>query len=141
LKYKGPYPYLTGLVLRITGNIGTVNTRHEARQYGKSNYGFIKLLRLWFNGFTSFSVKPLRISFFTGLVLAMAGFVSAIVILIKKFIDTDIIIGWTSIIVVILIFAGIQLISLGIIGEYIGRIFMSQNSQPQYIIKDKFNIK
>jgi undecaprenyl-phosphate 4-deoxy-4-formamido-L-arabinose transferase len=71
----------------------------------------------------------------------MAGFISAIVILVKKLIDTDIIIGWTSTIVVILIFAGIQLISLGIIGEYVGRIFMSQNRQPQYIIKDKFNIK
>ncbi len=140
LEYQGPYPYLPGLVLRITSNIGVVNIEHKKRAHGKSNYSFIKLLRLWFNGFTNFSVKPLRIALFFGLLCAAAGFIIALILLIRKMLDSVLVTGWTSTIVAILFFSGIQLISVGLIGEYVGRIFMSQNKQPQYVIRDTINI-
>ncbi len=140
VKYEGPYPYLAGLILRITDNIGIVNVKHKERPYGKSNYSFIKLLRLWVNGFTNFSVKPLRIALFTGIFLAFAGFVLSIFLIIRKFLAPEIAIGWTSIIVAVFIFSGIQLISVGLIGEYVGRSFLSLNRQPQYVVKEKYNV-
>ncbi|HEY4662911.1 MAG TPA: glycosyltransferase [Candidatus Humimicrobiaceae bacterium] len=140
LNYTGPYPYLGGLILRSTDNIAMIKIAHEKREYGKSSYGFISLLKLWVNGFTNFSVKPLRISFFLGIIFSFIGFLFSLFILIKKLMDPGIILGWTSIIIAILVFSGVQLISVGLIGEYIGRIFLVQNKQPQYIIKEKYNI-
>ncbi|MEA2016074.1 MAG: glycosyltransferase, partial [Actinomycetota bacterium] len=130
IKYEGPYPYVAGLILRITANIAIVNVSHKERPYGKSNYSFIKLLKLWVNGFTNFSVKPLRIALFTGILIAFIGFVLSIVLIIRKFVEPGIAIGWTSIIVAVFIFSGIQLISVGLIGEYVGRSFLSLNKQP-----------
>ncbi len=141
IKYKGPYPYLAGLILRITNNIGIVNVDHKERPYGKSNYSFIKLLKLWVNGFTNFSVKPLRIALFMGMFLAFAGFALSIFFIIRKFMNPEIAIGWTSIIVAVFLFSGIQLISVGLIGEYVGRSFLSLNKQPQYVIKEKYNVE
>jgi len=140
VKYEGPYPYLAGLILRVTDNIGNVNVKHRERPYGKSNYGFIKLLKLWVNGFTNFSVKPLRIALFSGILIALIGFILSIILIIRKFLAPEIAIGWTSIIVAVFIFSGIQLISVGLLGEYVGRSFLSLNRQPQYVIKEKYNI-
>jgi glycosyltransferase involved in cell wall biosynthesis len=139
--YTGPYPYLGGLIFRSTDNIGTVDMAHDRREYGKSNYSFISLFKLWFNGFTNFSVKPLRVSFLLGTICSLAGFISSIVIVIRKIINPQIVLGWTSMIVAVLLFSGIQLILIGLVGEYVGRIFLSQNKQPQYVIKEKYNIK
>lgn len=141
INYTGPYPYLGGLVFRSTDNIGNVNIIHNKREYGKSNYGFISLIKLWFNGFTNFSVLPLRVSFFLGIICSLAGFISSLFLVVRKIVDPQVVLGWTSMIVAILLFSGIQLILVGIVGEYVGRIFLSQNKQPQYVIKEKFNIK
>lgn len=140
LNYTGPYPYLGGLILRSTDNIGMIDITHEKREYGESNYSFMSLLRLWINGFTNFSVKPLRVSFFLGILFSSIGFLFSFFILIRKLIDPQVALGWTSIIIAILLFSGVQLISIGLIGEYVGRIFLTQNKQPQYIIKEKYNI-
>ena len=140
LNYTGPYPYLGGLILRLTDNIGMIDITHEKREYGKSNYSFMSLLRLWINGFTNFSVKPLRVSFFLGIIFSSIGFLFSFFIFIRKLIDPQIALGWTSIIIAILLFSGVQLISIGLIGEYVGRIFLTQNKQPQYVIKEKYNI-
>jgi len=140
LNYTGPYPYLGGLILRSTDNIGMIDITHEKREYGKSNYSFMSLLRLWINGFTNFSVKPLRISFFLGILFSSIGFLFSFFLLIRKLIYPQVVLGWTSIIIAILLFSGVQLISIGLIGEYVGRIFLTQNKQPQYIIKEKYNI-
>jgi len=140
LNYTGPYPYLGGLILRSTDNIGMIDITHEKREYGKSNYSFMSLLRLWINGFTNFSVKPLRISFFLGILFSSIGFLFSFFLLIRKLIYPQVVLGWTSIIIAILLFSGVQLISVGLIGEYVGRIFLTQNKQPQYIIKEKYNI-
>ena len=141
IKYKGPYPYMSGLIFRTTNNIGVVYTKLGSRIHGSSNYNFKKLLSLWTNGFTNFSVKPLRISFFLGVLISIISFILAIIFIIRKIINPEIFIGWTSIIVVLLFFSGIQLVVMGFIGEYIGRVFLSLNKQPQYIIKEIINYK
>jgi len=140
INYTGPYPYLGGLIFRSTDSVGTVDVIHNKRKYGKSNYNFMSMLRLWFNGFTNFSVKPLRVSFFIGVIVSLIGFVFSIFLVIRKIIDPQIVLGWTSVIVAILIFSGVELILVGLVGEYVGRIFLSQNKQPQYVIKEKYNI-
>ena len=140
IKYENPNPYLAGLVLRSTDKIANVKVTHDKRSIGISNYNFIKLFRLWLNGLTSFSIKPLRFAFFLGALLSLAGFIFIIVLIIRRFMDPAVFLGWTSTIVTILFFSGIQLILIGLAGEYIGRIFLSQNKQPQYIIREKYNI-
>jgi undecaprenyl-phosphate 4-deoxy-4-formamido-L-arabinose transferase len=141
LKYTGPYPYLAGLILRSTNNIGILNIDHKERVFGKTNYNFIKLFRLWLNGYTNFSIKPLRMSFILGISTSIISFILAIIFTIRKIIDPNIFIGWTSIIVALFFFFGLQLILIGLIGEYVGRVFLTLNKQPQYVIKDIYNYK
>ena len=138
IKYDLPYPYIDGLILRSTANIGTLEVVHESRQEGKSGYTFIKLLRLWSNMFTSFSILPLRISIYTGLFFAVTGLLFGLYSIIEHFFDPTLPAGFSLTITAIFTFAGIQLRSLGMIGEYIGRIFISQNKQPQYTIKSEY---
>jgi len=97
VNYIGPYPYLGGLIFRSTNNVGMVSITHRKRIYGKSNYSFISLLKLWVNGFTNFSVKPIRISFVLGMIFSMTGFIYSVIIIIKKSIGAQIVLGWTSI--------------------------------------------
>jgi len=138
IKYNLPYPYIDGLVLRATANIGTIKVSHNEREAGKSGYTLIKLLKLWSNMFTSFSVIPLRISIFVGLFFALTGFLFGIYSVIEHFMVPDLPPGFSLTITAIFTFAGIQLISLGMIGEYIGRIFISQNKHPQYTVKKEY---
>lgn len=136
IKYKGPFPYIDGLILRATRNIGKVMVRHDERRQGRSGYTFRKLVRLWMNMFVNFSVYPLRISTIFGLILSGFGGLSIIYLIVDKLLHPEIQAGATSILVSILIFAGIQLIMLGLIGEYIGRQFLTTNQTPQYVIHD-----
>jgi len=140
IKYDHAYPYIGGLIFRVTQNVGNVLIQHRDRKIGKSNYTFKKLLQLWFNGFTSFSVKPLRISSIFGLFLSITGFIYLLIIIIRKIINPGIPAGWTSIIAVVIFFGGVQLLSIGLLGEYIGRMFLSINKKPQYVIKEKYSI-
>ena len=137
IKYDNPYPYLPGLILRATRNISSVMTHHRPRLEGKSGYSFKRLLGLWINGFTAFSVKPLEIGVYTGGFVAFIGFVFALVTIIRKIIAPSITAGWASIISIMLILGGLILVMLGLIGEYIGRIYICLNKSPQYVIKDK----
>ncbi len=139
LNYKGAYPYVIGLVLRSTRNICNVSVTHRARMIGESNYTMKSLLALWMNGFTSFSILPLRLASYSGGIAAILGFVYAIYVIIRKLIDPSRMIGWSSTISIILLLGGIILIVLGIIGEYVGRIFISINNSPQYVIRSVIN--
>lgn len=141
INYKGSYPYIGGLILRATKNIGTVEINHQKREAGKSNYSIKKLLQLWINGFTGFSVKPLRIASVIGLTFSLISFIYIIAIIINKLRYPESSIGWTSTMAAIMFFGGLQLCFTGIIGEYIGRIFLSINSKPQYVVKEEINIK
>lgn len=135
LRYENAYPYIEGLIFRATRNIANVPVTHHERMVGESGYTFSKLLALWFNGFTAFSVKPLRIATFCGSACACIGFLYGIYVVIRKLVDSSIEMGWSSIIASIFFLVGLILIMLGMIGEYIGRIYISINNAPQYTIR------
>lgn len=138
LKYEHSFPYVIGLVLRSTNNITNVDVTHRERVEGTSGYSIKKLIALWSNGFTAFSVKPLRLASFIGILFAMLGFVFVVALVIRKILyPSEILLGWSSTMSVMMILGGIILIVLGIIGEYIGRIYICMNRAPQYIIKEK----
>lgn len=136
LNYKGAYPYVIGLVLRTTRCICNVPVNHRERMEGNSGYTFKKLLALWMNGFTSFSILPLRIASYGGSLIAFIGFIYAIYVVIAKLLHPERMLGWSSTISVILILGGLILLLLGLMGEYVGRIFISINNSPQYVIRD-----
>lgn len=135
LSYTHCYPYVDGLILRTTRNICNVPVDHRAREEGESGYTLAKLIGLWMNGFTSFSVKPLRLASYFGAFTALAGFIYAIVIIIKKFVDSSVPLGWSSTMALQLVLGGIILLVLGISGEYIGRIYMCMNNAPQFVVR------
>jgi len=137
VRYTNPFPYLGGLVFRVTSNIAGVDVEHRGRKEGTSNYTIGKLVKLWVNGFTAFSVLPLRIASLLGIVFSCIGFILGLVFVIRKLLKPEIILGFTSIIVIVLFLGGVILLSVGLIGEYVGRIYISQNQAPQYVIKEK----
>ncbi len=137
IRYDNAYPYLPGLIFRTTRKIGYVKAVHKKRLQGRSGYSFRKLLGLWLNGFTAFSVKPLEIGSWTGAILAFGGFGGLIYTVINKFLNPDTAVGWTSLISVSFLIGGIQLLMLGLIGEYIGRIYICLNKSPQYVIREE----
>jgi glycosyltransferase involved in cell wall biosynthesis len=141
VKYRGPYPYIDGLILRVTQNIGKVKVGHEERTDGKSNYTLRKLISLWMNMFINFSIVPIRISFFLGLVLTSLGFVLIFYFLIDMYIlhpEGEWPPGWASLLVCLITFSGAQLMSLGLIGEYIGKLFLTDNGTPQFIVSEYY---
>lgn len=133
LHYPHCYPYVEGLILRSTRKIATVPVTHRAREEGESGYNLAKLIALWMNGFTSFSVKPLRLASIFGAMTAAAGFIYAIIIVINRITRPDILEGWSSSMALQLVLGGIILLVLGLIGEYLGRIYMCINASPQYV--------
>ena len=133
LRYEHCFPYVMGLVLRSTKNICNVPVNHRQRQEGRSGYNLSKLLNLWMNGFTSFSIKPLRLATYMGCLTAFAGFIYAIIIVIRYFTIHLAPLGWSSTTALLLILGGIILLVLGLVGEYVGRIFMCVNASPQYV--------
>ena len=135
-KYNNPYPYLVGLVLRVTRKIAWVETNHRARLEGTSGYSFARLLGLWLNGFTAFSVKPLRASTLLGFFFAFLGFAFSIFVIVRRLLGITTVDGWSTIIALLLIIGGCILMMLGLIGEYIGRIYICINDSPQYVIKE-----
>lgn len=136
LRYQNAYPYIEGLIFRATKHITNVPVTHHSRMVGESGYTFGKLLALWFNGFTAFSVKPLRIATVCGTASAFLGFCYGIYVVIRKLVDPAIEMGWSSIIASIFFIGGLILVMLGLIGEYIGRIYISLNNAPQYTIRE-----
>lgn len=138
IKYDLPFPYIDGLILRTTSNIGKLKVSHNRREEGSSNYTLRKLVSLWLNMFTNFSVLPLRISMIVGFVFSIFGFIYGIIAIIEKMLNPDLPMGYTTMIVLVAVFSGIQLIALGMVGEYLGRMFMSQNKKPQYSIRKTF---
>lgn len=141
LKYHNAYPYVIGLVLRTTKQICNVSVNHRDRIDGTSGYSLKKLVALWVNGFTSFSVIPLRFATYGGSFVAFLGFIYAIYTIIRKLINPNRIIGWSSTIAIILIIGGFILLVLGMIGEYIGRIYISLNNSPQYVVRTVINFR
>lgn len=140
IRYENSYPYVIGLVLRATKNITNVMVNHREREEGTSGYTLKKLLALWFNGFTAFSVKPLRIATCIGVASAGIGFIYGIYTIVKKFVNPAVPLGFSSMMAALVFFGGMIMIMLGLIGEYIGRMYISMNNSPQYVIRERMNI-
>ena len=141
LQYEHSYPYVIGLVLRATKNITNVPVRHRKREVGNSGYTMRKLLSLWFNGFTAFSILPLRIATAAGAFFAVAGFLYGIYTVLKKLINPAVPMGFSSLMAAVVFIGGMLMIMLGLIGEYIGRIYISINRSPQYVIREETGTK
>ena len=137
LRYENCFPYVMGLVLRSTKNICNVPVNHRSREQGQSGYTLGKLLSLWMNGFTSFSIKPLRIATYFGALTAVAGFIYALIIVIRHFAVGMAPLGWSSTTALLLILGGVILLVLGLIGEYIGRIYDETKNRPLYVIRER----
>ncbi len=134
--YENAYPYVIGLVLRSTRNVVNVDVTHRDRMAGRSGYTMRKLFRLWLNGFTSFSVKPLQIATFCGLVCAVFGFLYAIYTVIKKFINPAVPVGFSALMSAVMFIGGMLMLLLGMIGEYLGRMYVCINRAPQYVVRE-----
>lgn len=141
IRYENSYPYVIGLVLRATKSITNVIVQHREREEGTSGYTLKKLLSLWFNGFTAFSIKPLRIATVIGGSFAGVGFLYGVYTIIKRFVNPDVPLGFSSMMSAIVFFGGMIMVMLGLIGEYIGRIYISLNNSPQYVIRERLNIE
>jgi undecaprenyl-phosphate 4-deoxy-4-formamido-L-arabinose transferase len=135
LRYDGPFVYVDGLILQATRNIATVVVEHHARGDGRSGYSFTKLVSLWSQMATSFSVVPLRFVSLVGALSSVIGFLMAGVVVVSKLLHPEWTVGWASLIVTVLILGGIQLLSLGAIGEYVGRVLLTLNGKPQYVVR------
>lgn len=139
LRYNNPYPYMSGLLLRTTKNIKNVTIKHRSRLSGESGYNLRKLFSLWVNGFTSFSVKPLRVATFVGVTSSILGFLYGVYVIINKLVNPDTPLGYSSMMAAFLLIGGIIMIMLGIIGEYVGRIYISLNEAPQFVVRRKIS--
>jgi polyisoprenyl-phosphate glycosyltransferase len=137
IRYQGPSPYIDGLILRETRNITSVLVVHDERRGGHSNYTLAKLMSLWLNMFINFSIKPLRLFALFGLVVTLFSFIAAAGFIIQKLLNPELQVGWTSVMVSILFFAGVQIIFLGLIGEYIGKHYLHANGTPQWVVKEE----
>lgn len=140
IRYKASYTYIPGLVLRTTTKITNIEMTLRNRMAGSSGYTLKKLLSLWFNGFTAFSVKPLRVASMAGIFCTGVGVLYGLFIVINKLLNPWIQAGYSSIMAVLLFVGGMIMLMLGMIGEYLGRIYISLNNSPQYVIRQTINI-
>lgn len=136
LNYHNAYPYVIGLAIRSTQNIANVTVHQRERAEGSSGYTFRKLLKLWFNGFTAFSEKPLRVATILGVGCALLGFLYGLYVILHKLFNPAVQMGYSSMMAVTLFIGGVLMLLLGIIGEYVGRIYVSLNNAPQYVIRE-----
>lgn len=138
-EYRSPTPSVGSYLSKVTSRFKMVDVEHRERIAGKSGYTLKKLIRLAINGFTNFTTVPLRISAFLGMAIAGIGFIAGLVIVVRKLIHPTIAMGYTSLMSIILLLGGLVLVSLGIIGEYIGRIYMILSDMPQYMVREVEN--
>ena len=136
-KYQGPFPYIDGLILRSTNNVGQLDVGHRERQSGRSGYTMRKLVSLWLNMFLNFSIKPLRLSAFLGVAMSLVSVALLVVIVIDKlYWNPDLPHGLPTLLALIVFFSGLQLVILGTIGEYLGRLFLDHSKMPQCVVRD-----
>jgi undecaprenyl-phosphate 4-deoxy-4-formamido-L-arabinose transferase len=134
-RYRGPYPYIDGLIMQVTQRIDSIEVRHLPRAEGRSNYTLKRLVLLWLNLATSFSLAPLRIAIFAGVAMATLGALGAFATIAEALFSDKIPSGWASTMTVILLVSGVQSMVLGVVGEYVGRTFLSANGKPQGTVR------
>ena len=135
-KYDGPFPYIDGLIYRTTRNIGQIPVEHRANASGPSRYSFRKLVGLWLNMFLNFSITPLRLSVYVGLATSCVSIFALLLIWIDKiWITRNLTLGISTVLGSIVLFSGLQLMILGVVGEYLGRLYLGHTRTPQYIVR------
>jgi undecaprenyl-phosphate 4-deoxy-4-formamido-L-arabinose transferase len=134
-RYQGPYPYVDGLIMQVTQRIDSIEVSHLPRVEGRSNYNLHRLVRLWLNLATSFSLAPLRLAIYAGVVMALLGAAGAVATIAEVLIWRDTPSGWASTMTVLLLVGGVQSMILGVLGEYVGRTFLSANGKPQGTVR------
>ena len=141
LRYPNPYPYVSGLLMRATHRIKMIPMEERERGDGKATgFTFKKSFSLFSNGLTAFSVKPLRIAAVVGVIFALLGFAFGLFVIIRKLVHPEIMMGYSSLMAVQLFSSGVIMLILGMIGEYIGRIYISLNRSPQYVVRETINL-
>ncbi len=135
LQYPNPFPYVTGLLFQSVSRYANVPVAHRPRQEGESGYSLKKLIALWANGVTAFSIKPLRLASYMGWFTALFGFLFALITIISKLANPNMQAGWASTIAVMLVLGGVVIALIGMVGEYVGRIYLSINRYPQYVVR------
>ena len=136
IKYTGPFPYIDGLICRTTNRLGQIEVQHAARIAGRSNYSLVRLVRLWLNMFLGFSIVPLRIASVAGLLTAASSLIWLLAIIVDKlWVNPSVTVGVPTVLACICLFSGVQLMVLGMLGEYLGRVHLSTNGQPQYVVR------
>jgi glycosyltransferase involved in cell wall biosynthesis len=136
LKYIGPFPHIDSLALRCTRNVGKLEVRRQPRREDRSNDSFHRLVRPWLDSFVNFSPMPLRTSTLLGLAFSVLGLALGIEVFFEKLLNPHLAVGWSSVLVALIFFSGVQLVMLGLIGEYVGRLFLSGNQTPQYVVRE-----
>ena len=134
-RYTGPYPYVDGLVMQVTRRIDSIEVRHLPRMNGQSNYTLTRLVRLWLNLATSFSLVPLRLATFAGAGMAALGTLGAVATIVEALFLNETPTGWASTMVVLLLIGGVQSMILGVLGDYVGRTFLTANGKPQGAVR------
>jgi glycosyltransferase involved in cell wall biosynthesis len=137
VKYRGPFPYVDGLIFRVTNNFSKVLVEHSPRAEGRSNYTVGKLVSLTLNMFLNFSIKPLRIGTLIGLIMFALSVCAAIYVVIWKLYHPTESAGWSSQFIAVTMFSGTQLMFLGLLGEYLGKCYLDQNGTPQWVVKKR----
>lgn len=135
VKYSGPYPYIDGLILGATNRIERLQVEHAERVEGESGYTLRKLVRLWMNMFFNFSIMPLRLASILGFTMGGFGLVALVAVLVEHFLVGVRSPGWASLMATVAIFSGAQLVMLGLIGEYVGRAYMTLSGKPQSLVR------
>ena len=136
VKFDNLFPYIDGLIFQVTHNITQIAVEHHKRELGKSNYNLIKSIKVFLRMLFGFSTMPLNLASYTGFFSAAVGLVLAVVYAAKYFLGKEDVEGWTTLVILILILGGLILVSLGIIGKYLGQVYLTVNKQPKFIIKE-----
>ena len=138
-KSRTPYPYIDGLIFQVTQNAGTVRVRHVERSQGSSGYNFRKLVRLWISMLVNVSILPLRLMTFAGMITSALGFLAVIEVVIERLLYKTPTVGWSSLMAAMLLLSGTQLLLLGVLGEYVGRIYLGISEKPQSVVRERFS--
>ncbi len=135
-RYSGPYPYIDGLIMQVTQRIASIEVMHLARAEGRSNYTLKRLVLLWLNLATNFSILPLRLAILAGVAMGILGLLGAIAVVVEAMMGSGTPSGWASSMTTTLLLAGVQFLILGVMGEYVGRAFLSANGKPQGVVRE-----
>jgi len=138
-RYTGAFPYVDGLILNVTHTVGQTEIEHRARFLGESHYTIRKSVLVFLRVATGFSVVPLRLAACVGGVCAVCGFGLAFFYLLQHFFGDRRVEGWTTLVILQLVIGGLLLFSVGVVGEYVGRLYLNSNGKPQSTVKEVIN--